>query len=323
MKILLTAPYVGEIGWELLAWQGVVRRAFRHGRFDRLAVLGTPGKAGFYADMPGEYIDVDLADLPGSAYEDRRWLEATGEAVSTESIRELLNVRVAQVAGTYTAQGHRVEELWPGYDGQFQPIDSRRQSFIRFHVSDHEPLPTPTVALIQRTRSHGKSRNWSAQRWAQLEARLNARGIHTRLYPNDARAAIEVLGAVDLAVGQSTGGMHLAGLCGCPRVVWGMEHYLWTRWEFTNRQRYETIWNPLGTPTVYHATERPPEPSDVANWVADALDALGRRTGSRVHQLMWRTRWKARACLAQQLMRGSAVRHVPWPVQRWVRYGLL
>ena len=41
MKALVTAPYVGEIGWELMAWQGQVRRAFADVGFDRLVVLGS------------------------------------------------------------------------------------------------------------------------------------------------------------------------------------------------------------------------------------------------------------------------------------------
>lgn len=323
MKILLTAPYVGEIGWELLAWQGVVRHAFRHGQFDRLVVLGAPGKAGFYTDMPGNYIDIDLSDLPGTAYEDRRWLQGTGEAVPAQSIRELLKDRVAEVVHEYSAQGHHVEEMWPEYDGRFQPVDSRHQSFIRFDQPNQEPMPTPTIVLIQRTRNHGQFRNWASDQWEQLETLLNSRGIHTRVYPHDARAAIEMLGSADLAIGQSTGGMHLAGLCGCPRVVWGMENYLWTQWEFTNRQRYETIWNPLGTPTVYHPVQRNPEPSEVLHWVANMLHSMGRRTGSTAQRALWRCRWHARNSLAQQLMRRSVVRRFPWPVQRWVRYGLL
>jgi len=56
MRVLVTGPYVGEIGWELMSWQARVRRVFETGGFDRLVVLGSAGRSAFYADMPLEKI---------------------------------------------------------------------------------------------------------------------------------------------------------------------------------------------------------------------------------------------------------------------------
>ncbi len=70
MRVLVTAPYVGEIGWELMAWQGWVRRVFARGGFDRLVVLGAARRSALYADMPLDYRTVDLSGVPGAAFLD-------------------------------------------------------------------------------------------------------------------------------------------------------------------------------------------------------------------------------------------------------------
>ncbi len=321
MRILLTAPFVGEIGWELLAWQGIVRRTLRHGRFDRLVVLGTPGRAGFYLDMPLDYRDIDLSMVPGVPYEDRRF--SADSIIGPDAIRAVVAEMVEPVAQHYQRQGCEIGELWPSYDGRFQPTDERHQCFIRFERDAVRPLPAPSVLLVPRTRSLGAHRNWPPAAWQELRKLLERRGIHTLEYPCDARTAIERLSACDLAVGQSTGGMHLAGLCGCPRVVWGSEDYLWTRFEFTNRQRYETVWNPLAAPTFYHEVKGWPEPREVSEWVAHGLRRIGRRTGAGTRRAAFRLRWRAQRFIADQIMRGSILRQAPWPVQRWVRYGLM
>ena len=87
MRVLVTAPYVGEIGWELMSWQARVRWCFGQSKFDRLVVIGGAGKSAFYDDMPLDYHEVDLSALPGRASEDRRVADPSGTLVPAEAIR--------------------------------------------------------------------------------------------------------------------------------------------------------------------------------------------------------------------------------------------
>lgn len=323
-RVLLTAPYVGEIGWELLSWQGRVRWVFRHGRFDRVVVLGTPGKAAVYADMPGEYRPVDLHAIPGTACEDRRFLEDGKRHMTPDELRSSLAGFVNVTEGELKSAGHEVETLWPTFDSRLWSCDPGQQIFIRLQRPVRNPLPAPWVLLVKRTRAVRAASNWSPENWAELEHRLADQGVNTSAYPNEAEAAIEALSGCDLAVGQSTGGLHLAGLCGCPVVVWAKgESYRASPWEMTDRQRYETLWNPLGTPTHHHVAWEQPEPAEVAAWVTTALAAIGRRTGSSTARAKFHCLWQLRTWLTHRVVRRPSFRRWPWPVQQAIRYGLI
>ncbi|HSW45206.1 MAG TPA: hypothetical protein VLM89_06505 [Phycisphaerae bacterium] len=323
MRVLVSAPYVGEVGWELMSWQGRVRHQFERGGFDRLVVLGAAGKAAFYADMAGEYRDVDLSSLPGQAYEDRRILTPDCEPVSAGAIRATIEPMVDMLVAHLRNRRDEVEVLWPDYAGTIHPCEPEHQRFVRFERPRAEIPPAPWVVLVQRTRSMG-SANWSPRAWAELAEILSRRGIHTTVYSYESEAAIEAASHCDLAVGQSTGGLHLASLCGCPHVVWYPgEPCLWTPWQITNRQRYETFWNPLATPLRFHEVDRQPAPTEVADWIAQALVAIGRRTGSATAKTAFRARWFMKRWLARRVVRRDSFRRWPWPVQQLVRCRLI
>lgn len=324
MRALLVAPYVGEIGWELMSWQGRVRRVFHAGRFDRLVVLGAPGKSAFYADMPLDYREVDLSSLPGAAYEDRRVQTDSREPVAAGPIRAALAGPVSLAERALRDAGWEVEALWPAYTGQIWSCDEEHQSFIRFERPARAPLPRPSVALVQRTRAYRGKDNWPAEYWAELSRHLEREGTRAIVYPNEAEAAIALLSACDLAVGQSTGGLHLAALCGCPAVVWAEpDSYRATAWQMTNRQRYQTLWNPLGTAVAFHGIVGQPQPDLVAAWVRRALAQIGRRTGSRLAVSRFRCQWRARGLIDRSLVRRPSFRRWPWAVQEFVRYSLV
>jgi len=323
VRVLVSAPYVGEIGWELMSWQGRVRRVMRAGGFDKLIVLGSAGKEAFYEDMQAEYIPVDLSSLPGAAYEDRRVTGPDGEPVPASMIRSDVETLVEGKARELRQSGCDVEVLWPGYAGLIYPCDRDAQEFIRFDRPCAERHPTPWVVLVQRSRSLGAA-NWPPSEWEKLAGMLEARGIGTSVYPCESTSAIAAASHCDLAIGQSTGGLHLASLCGCPHVVWSVnEPCLWTPWQITNRQRYETFWNPLGTPARFHHVDRHPSGEEVFEWVISGLRTIGRRTGSTAAKAAFRARWHARRWLVRRVVGRDSFRRWPWPMQRFVRYQLI
>ena len=319
MRILLVGPYVGEIGWELMSWQGRVRLRFHEGRFDRLVVLGAAGREAFYEDMPLEYRPVDLSANPGQAYEDRRALPPSVEPMPADQLRSLLEPMVQAAESELLEAGHEIEVLWPAYSGAIHPCDDEHQRFICFHRPVEQAPPAPWVVLVRRTRDFGMA-NWSASDWDDLASRLGARGIRTSVFPKSFQTTIEILSHCDLAVGQSTGGLHLASLCGCPHLVWSADDdRLWTPWEMTNRQRYETYWNPLGTPVIYRGSTSLPGPELAVEWIADALGQIGRRTGSAVARTLLRQKWRVRSGIVGGVIRRKSFRRWPWRVQKLVR----
>jgi len=323
MRTLLTAPYIGEIGWELMSWQGRVRHAFHHGRFDRLVVLGAPGKSAFYEDMPLEYVAVDLSHVPGSPCEDRRVVGPNRELPTAQELREIVRPIVDQKLDQLHQQGHEVQVLQPGYDGTIYPCNPRYQMFVRFHRPITEHPPAPWVVMVQRTRTVG-AENWPAESWSELADRLHRRGVHASVYPCESHAAIEAASNCDLAVGQSTGGMHLASLCGCPHVAWSVKgEYPHLRLQMTDRQRYQIFWNPLATPVLFHPVDAHPTPAEVENWVITGLQRIGRRTGSPLRRLQFRQQWHVKDWIIRHVIDRASFRQWPWPVQKFVRWGLV
>ncbi|MBI4578295.1 MAG: hypothetical protein HY718_01240 [Planctomycetes bacterium] len=321
-RVLLTAPYVGEIGWELMSWQGRVRWVFTRGGYDRLVVLGPAGKAGFYNGMKLDYQAVDLGYLPGTAYEDRRIVTASNELLPAERIRQCVAGLVDRAVTELTEQGGTVDTLWPAYDGTLWPCDNRHQRFMRYERPVADAPDSPWVVLVARTRAYRSGHNWPPSHWSELARRLGEHGVRTSVYPNDSEAAIAMLSGCDLAVGQSTGGLHLAALCGCPTMVWSLQRYLMWRWEITNRQRYETWWNPLGSPVIVRELPQLPEPQDAARQVLTALRAIGRRTGSAIQRAAFRCKWAVRTALNRRVIEPRRYARWPWPVQKFVRYQL-
>lgn len=319
MRVLCAGPYVGEIGWELMAWQGRVRLRFREGRFHRLILAGAAGREAFYEDMAPDYRPIDLNPIPGQAYEDRRALPPSCQPMPADQLRSLLEPTVDSMVSELREAGQEVETLWPTYCGAILPCDGGHQHFIRFYRPCEQVRPAPWVVLIRRTRCFG-AENWTAGEWDDLAARLSRRGIQVTVFPNDSRTAIEALSHCDLAAGQSTGGLHLASLCGCPHLVWSTDDdRLWTPWEMTNRQRYETYWNPLGTSILYRGGPQLPPPERAAEWIAEAVRRIGRRTGSAATRTILRQKWRVRNRIVASVIRRRSFRRWPWRVQKLVR----
>jgi len=323
VKTLLAGPYVGEIGWELMSWQAHVRRIFRDGGFDRLVVLGAAGRQAFYEDMAADYRVVDLSGLPGEPCEDRR-VDACRRPLPVRQIQACIEPMVQAAIETLRSEGQAVTTLLPPMDGRLLPCDPAHQRFIEFRRVPRDPMEAPWVVLVMRQRAFNADQNWPAACWEELYDLLTDRGVNVSSYPNEAAAAIEMLSGCDLAVGHSTGGLHLAALCGCPRLVWSWDDSVrGFPWGMTQRQRYQTLWNPLGSPVIFQGLREPPAPAVVAAWIEQALERIGRRTGRAWHRRAFRAVWRTRNCLYEHVVRRPSFRRWPWRLQEFVRYGLI
>jgi hypothetical protein len=108
-----------------------------------------------------------------------------------------------------------------------------------------------------------KNRNWPKEHWDKLSEEL----IKLNIVPiaigtlNDSIAPIgcidkrnisleelvDLMANAKLIVGPSSGPMHLASLCKTPSLVWTDDCYRKSI-EGSNKERYESIWNPLDSP---------------------------------------------------------------------------
>lgn len=309
---LIFPPYVGEFGWELMNWQGVVRRRLTRARRGSAIVAVAAGRRALYADLTRltsvsvSLVEVDIDRVAGRPSEDHR-IDECGRPIEPHALREAVRA-VMHDAGIPT-EG-RIE--WPDYRGRLWSTGGDEQSFRRLGGPRR---PRWDVLLVPRARDTSPERNLPPAWWDDLRDRLRGLGLSVSMYPPGLDEAIDALSASRLAAGGSTGGLHLAALCGCPHFVWGPnDEERWTRIGMSNRQRYETIWNPLGTPVRYAALGWRPNAADAAAGIRAALSSLGRTTARPSGRLVDRVSWLARRQAARLWARPATSGWCPW---RW------
>lgn len=118
--------------------------------------------------------------------------------------------------------------------------------------------------IVVHKRNKGDGREWDKKTWDVFLSKLKnitdlqvfsigtqIHGSADCLYRYDHGNAVKFLGGAKLCIGPSSGPMHLASLCGCPHIVWTDSK----KWNLggkkgTNRERYETAWNPFKTEAI-------------------------------------------------------------------------
>lgn len=324
IRVLVVPPYVGEFGWELMNWQARVRWVVERCTARRVIAFGDPGKRRLYEGPRVEHAALELGDMPGAASDDRRMDGKTrpmARARLRRAIWRRLRVELARMdlcGAADVAPPRDVALLSPGYAGRMWPTSDAQQSFVSLRDALAAGQMTTDVVLVPRIRQHAPERSHAIEWWNELENCLTARGLRVARAPMTLDAAIAVLSRCRLAAGGSTGGLHLASLCECPHYVWGDgDAQRWTDWGMSNRQRYETLWNPLGTPAHYDALGWRPSVQQAAEGIERALHRIGRDTDYERRLAAFRRVWSLRR-RAASLWMGRHADLIPWRLRRWV-----
>lgn len=321
---LIIPPYVGEFGWELMNWQGRVRRVVECWMAERAGpacatVVFSSGRRALYADLPDAtngrsvLVEATLDEVPGEPNDDHR-VDLNGAPIDAVVLGNavLSAMRRVGVAPTDADTVH-----WPDYRGRLYSADAREQRFAE--LTQPGPIESD-VLLVPRERRLASERSRSANWWTDLAAALAHRGLRVATYRPPLENALMQLATTRLAVGGSTGGLHLASLARCPHYVWGPgDEERWTAIGMSNRQRYETIWNPLGTPVRYDALGWQPEIGEVVHGVCRALDEIGRGRAATTTAIAERIRWSARRGLARLWTCEPSAGRTPWRIRELVR----
>ncbi len=248
--VLFAGPWAGEFGWELMSWQGFVRKLSR--AYRRTEVCCPEGHEALYADF-------------AHAVHPHR-LRGVAECNALHAIQN--PEELARIAALVPPDCDHLRPL--GY----QPF--ARQEIIRF--GRRAAPPSIDVLFHARGRAFGADRNWSAANWETLLPRLQSKGYrlgalglrNATLSPGGAWSdfrdrplseTLDLIASARLVIGPSSGPMHLASLCGTPHVVW-TDRGRYARGH-TNRDKYEWWWNPLRT-RVAVLDEQGFQPSPVA-----------------------------------------------------------
>lgn len=234
MRILTAGPWVGEFGWELFCWQASLRALSRD--FDKTVISSRPGHEALYADFCDQYIP-HLADVN----------LCSGRRNFTQKSTFVFNDIKPHTHISAKKLGHPVEFIKFG----------KSNPGLKYDIVMHaRGIRTNASQKLSHNKMNIKaSRNWELSKWNDLAERLIKEGLTICSIGSSAAAyhvrgtasfldaplskVVDVFSSSSLAIGPSSGPMHLASLCGTPHFVWTAK---------CNIKRYNRLWNPLETP---------------------------------------------------------------------------
>jgi hypothetical protein len=228
-KVAFYGPWIGEFGWELMTWQAWCRSNTRN--FEKVYVCSYPDMAPLYQDfatfVPHNYKKRHLD------WTDTSNVEVDIPSDTTQMVRPFKTYRVG------------------------------KQEFIKFGDKSKSILPR-NILHARGINKGGK--NYPLDRWKEVAGGLG----NVAFVGTEEDHFIEHPGYVDLrgipldqlmnelanaqcVIGQSSGVMHLAALCGAPLVVWGDQK---TYFNESLEKRYKETWNPFNVPVTFIGEEK-------------------------------------------------------------------
>jgi len=251
MNILMAGPWRGEFGWELCRWQGRVRRyAHTNKKYDAVVVGILEGHEILYKDFA-----TDFLYFPADNHCEGWMLKNLKNPMFSDA-------DIGKIRLKYGTEP-KIDLYMPTKHNT--GMTHADQDFIKF--GDSSKI-TEKFDLIFHARWCNKRktnyRDWSVQKWTEVaeyfKGKLSMASIGTRVYAKPINHTVHLLGislenlvnimaAAKLIIGPSSGPMHLASLCGLTHLVW-TDNRRWGGCHGTNRERYETKWNPLKTKSI-------------------------------------------------------------------------
>lgn len=278
MDILVADGSLAEFGWELMSWQGVVRRKAHE--FDEIVICTTRGLEALYSDMTDKFITHNVP-LLRDCFEQRK----IHDVRAWRAYRDRIDATIKGMQNN----GHEVTYLRAK---KYVPID--KQLFVPYgHREDALARGDLYDVLLHARNKESNNKyyriyNWAIEKWnvvvqALLKRGLRVAAIGTKsgaflpegaadLRGIDLQRLMDMMAASTLVIGPSSGPMHLASLCKAPHLVWTGKQWSSTIKAF-NAERYEWKWNPFRTKCYMVVKDNPDlSAAEVVRAVERALD---------------------------------------------------
>ena len=242
--VVLFGPWIGELGWELMAWQAWCRQEAK--KFDKAYVCSFPDMKALYEDF-AEFVP------HGYQYRALDWDK-----------KENIDKVQFEKPDDVTAQVLPFKRYKAGGE------------FIRF---GRTPVFDYKFLLHARAINRG-GKNYPLDLWQELAEKLSEFGgviasigsAHDHLIPGtydmraiSLQALANIMAGCKCVVGGSSGTMHFAALCAPRLVTWGDSR---TYFGEMLGERYAKTWNPFNTPFHFiYNDEWKPEVSDIVKAV--------------------------------------------------------
>lgn len=242
-KVAFAGPCIMEFGWEIMTWVPYLRKLSHD--YEKMYISTFPGMEALYTGFHCEVV------FQPHEYPDRTddWMNPviapTPLQVPDDVTCVLKMIKQYKVDGEYVRYGSPVE----------------KDVAVLFHA---------------RGIDKGSFKNWPAEKWEVLAKEFpgaKSIGSGKDLYVFDTTDSmslplyrlINVIASAAIVIGQSSGVMHLASLCGTPQLVWADNK---TYFNEPLEKRYKETWNPFNTRVTWIDCDNwNPEPQQI-------LDAL-------------------------------------------------
>lgn len=269
-RVLVAGPFVGEFGHELMDWQAWVRALSE--RYREVHVITYPGRDFLY---PGCRVHSHDIALETAGYKHGRFTPAQLQEMAHAKARELaLQDYDIFTPAHLCTQYHRRYVLPAKWVLLKEPPASGATNDLAFHFRWLDKA------------GPDKTRNYSRDRCDQLAALCQEHGLriccigHPRysycpagvvdLRSEDLETSAAAICSARILVGELSGPMHLAQLCGEAILIWADG-----QWRLDNSER----WNVFQVPTYVVANDtHQPDPERVFESIQAALEDLRFRT---------------------------------------------
>jgi hypothetical protein len=266
---LFAGPFAGELGWELMQWQGFVRSRRPH--YQQVHVLTYPGRNYLYDGCHVHNHEIDLKSA-GYGY----GLLGPGQA------RAMVEAKASEI-GLKNYDAFDPSLLCTRYHKAFW-----KQEFRLFEEPPVASTPYDIVFHFRAVRKEGPdhAKNYSPALADELVKRCKDRGISVACigHPSysycpadcddhrsvDLRETVAAISSAHAVAGENSGPMHLANLCGKPTILWAQDQW---------RIDYSLRWNPFRVPIYIAAnTTCQPSPELVSDTIFNALGDLQQKS---------------------------------------------
>jgi hypothetical protein len=261
-KTLFAGYWIGEFGWQLFQWQGIIRHIAQN--YDS-TIIGCPEQYQFlYADFANDFIDLKrdsrFKNMFLSEHYDYMVLEA--QKFSSEKGYDVIYPCKNLCYSQYYHQSFVTYKF-------FWPLDEIKG-----------------IVVHARNVEHTKQRNYSLEKWNALiyflkkyyDLPIYCIGTEAYTLPEciDYRNVSllklsELLSQNVVLVLPSCGVAHFASLCQCPHIIWTDKRQY--ALGLTNKERYEKTWNPFETPVaIYDKEEWQPDPANLFYFIKETIE---------------------------------------------------
>lgn len=248
-KVAFAGPWIGEFGWEIMTWVPYLRNLSHD--YDKMYISTFEGVEALYT---GFHCELEFVPHKGQERTDD-WMYTAETAQEIRTCTDNHGIKVDITDHIKPIKEYRIGAKG-GVEGEYVRYGSPvvKDVGVLFHARGIEK---------------GASKNWPREKWKKLAENFpgarcigsDADQIVTEFAwtTSDLSLLMDVIASAAVVIGQSSGVMHLALMCGTPIVTWGDCN----NFGDTLKNRYMETWNPFGTSVTWVGDTWDPEPEQI------------------------------------------------------------